>query len=201
MNTNSILSYSIYTILLFSILSILFIEPLHEFIWFVSLFAVFILMILKPLDILFPHLHIHTIMPLRKELGILSAVIVIAFAILRFTKIGIVMSLTTYFSPSNFMGVLFFAHLGELLAVVLVSTSNSFAKKTLGVYWFKIQKLSYLYFLSGAIYVYFGLGKLYGLLFLVVFIQYTLFSFIKKRFLDDNTNIKENTQKKSRRNQ
>ena len=152
---------------------------LNNLIWFISLFAVFLLMILKPLDIIFPNFNIKKFMPLRKELGVLSAIIVVFFAFTNYFEMGISLFLKTYFSIEYWSGFSFFGQLGQLLGFILILTSNNFAKKHLGKTWFKIQKLSYIYFICGALYVFFGIEKLYGLFFLVLWIEYYILSLVK----------------------
>ncbi len=47
-----------------------------------------------------------------------------------------------------------FPRLSEVTALILFVTSNNFSQKLLGKNWKRIQKLAYVYFLSGWIYIY-----------------------------------------------
>jgi DMSO/TMAO reductase YedYZ heme-binding membrane subunit len=60
-----------------------------------------------------------------------------------------------YWSWENYI---FLAHLGDLTAIILLITSNNFSKEILGKWWKKIQKLSYVYFFSSALYLSLAFG-------------------------------------------
>ncbi|QQS59599.1 ferredoxin [Candidatus Peregrinibacteria bacterium] len=128
--------------------------------WDISWWSVVILMLLRPLSEVFPKLvFLKHLIPLRKGLGILSASVVTVTAIYTYVP-HLDLFFSTYFSLyywsiSNYN---FFAHLGELTGIVLLLTSNVWSQKVLGRSWKKIQRLSYVYFITGGIYEY-HLGK------------------------------------------
>ena len=51
-----------------------------------------------------------------------------------------------------------FPRLSEITALILFITSNNFSQKILGKNWKRIQKLAYVYFISGGVFIY-SFGK------------------------------------------
>lgn len=161
---------------------LLFVPSSTSLLWDVSLYAVFILMCIRPLHDLFPQLKTIRYMSLRKNLGIFSAVIVVGFGILHYIALGNDF-LSTYFSLVYWSGNLFWAHLGELTGFILLITSNRFSMRLLKRNWKRVQRLSYVYFFSGSWYVYAAFGKLFGLLAIIVVLELTLFAYLKKKLV------------------
>lgn len=155
---------------------------LQGLLWNVSIFAVIILMMIRPLNDIFPKLKLIRILSLRKNLGILSATIVVSFGVLHYIDLGSAF-LPTYFSLSywTFKENLFWAHLGELTGFILLITSNKFSVRLLKRNWKRIQRLSYVYFFSGSWFVFSSLGKTYAIIAIIVVFELTLFAFFKKR--------------------
>lgn len=125
--------------------------------YLISFAAVSFVMAIQPLADIFPKIKwIRPLVVLRKGFGILSASIIISFILFKIITMGpkflINFLLLDYWKFSNYS---FFAHLGDVTAVILLATSNVFSKKILGKNWKRIQKLSYVYFYSGGIYEYF----------------------------------------------
>jgi DMSO/TMAO reductase YedYZ heme-binding membrane subunit len=45
------------------------------------------------------------------------------------------------------------ARLSEITAILLFVTSNNISQKMMGIWWKRIQKLSYIYFISAGLYI------------------------------------------------
>ena len=158
------------------------VQNVQNVFWDISLYTVFILMCIRPLNDLFPSLQMYKFMPLRKHLGILSSIIVVTFAVIHYVSIWDTF-LVEYFSVAywSFSNGLFFAHMGELTGLILLLTSNMFSMKLLKQNWKKVQKLSYVYFFSGALYVFMAFGKVFGFIAILIVFELTLAAYIKKR--------------------
>lgn len=169
-------------------LLVIFVPSSFGMLWDVTLYAVFILMCIRPLHDLFPKVGFIRLMPLRKNLGILSSIIVVSFGLLHYIPLGMDF-FPTYFSLSywSFSGNLFWAHLGELTGFILLLTSNMFSMRLLKRNWKRIQRLSYVYFLSGSIYVFASFHKVFGLIAIIIVFELTFFAFLKKRIIFDET--------------
>lgn len=152
--------------------------------WNLSLYAVTLLMLIRPLRDLFPKIKVFsTLIPLRKELGIFSASVITSSALIHYLNPNVAF-FSTYFSLDywSFTGNKFAAHLGELTGIILLLTSNTWSQKLLGKYWKMIQRLSYVYFFSGAWYVWASFGKSFGLWGMILVGSLTLLAFIKNNF-------------------
>jgi hypothetical protein len=116
--------------------------------WDISWWAVVFVMLIRPLSDLIPRLWIlFRLNHLRRAFWILSAMVVVTALWYKF-----------YWSPdflfnyfwvenwSNWQKVL--SRLSELTAIVLLLTSNDLSQKILWWNWKKIQRLSYIYFIS-----------------------------------------------------
>lgn len=182
MNTIKLTQKLIDSISLAIILCIVFIPSSKNLLWDISLIAVTILMSIRPLNDLFPSMGFIKLLPLRKNLGILSALIVVGFGIMHYITLGTA-ALSTYFSLSYWSGSLFWAHLGELTGLILLITSNKRSMRLLRRNWKRVQRLSYLYFFSGAWYVYVAFGKSWALIAIIIIFELTLLAFIKNRFV------------------
>lgn len=126
----------------------------------ISHIAVVFVMLIRPLaDIFFITRWIRPLVILRKGVGVLSASIVVSFI---FSKIimdaqGYFAAFLTakYWSMTNYA---LLAHLADISAIILLITSNNFSKRILGLWWKRIQKLSYVFFYASSLYVYLSLG-------------------------------------------
>jgi len=59
-------------------------------------------------------------------------------------------SFTAFFTASAWtLWYGLFARLSEITAIILLATSNRFSQKILGIWWKRIQKTSYIYFVTG----------------------------------------------------
>lgn len=137
-------------------------EGIYTLLFAVSLTAVFLVMIVRPLADLFPSsTWLRPLVILRKGIGVFSASIIVAIMCSRLLVDG-VSYLQDFFSFTHWSltdwAVL--APLGDLSALVLLVTSNKFSKRVLGKNWKRIQKLSYVYFYAGALYEYVVFGQI-----------------------------------------
>ena len=172
-------------------LAYFFIE-LTSILWDLALVSLIILMLIRPINDIFPNLEFYRYMTLRKNLGILSAMIVVSFGVIHYVELGSFSEIiNTYFSLGywSFSGNLFFAHLGELTGFILLITSNTFSVRLLKRNWKKVQRLSYVYFFCGSWYVFSSFGKTYALIGIIVVFEMTLFAYFKKR-IDKSSEIK-----------
>ena len=129
-------------------------ETIKTTLYFISYAAVSFVMAIRPLADIFPKFHyLRMLVPLRKGFGILSASIIVSFILVKIITFG-PEYLKDFLSAGywNFSNYSFFAHLGDVTAVILLITSNIFSKKLLGKNWKRIQKLAYVYFYAGGIY-------------------------------------------------
>lgn len=122
-----------------------------EFGWALLIFVIFI----RPIADLLPRLGIlKTLTLLRKEIGVMSGVFILAHGFGYLLKTG--MPLHSFFTDPFFwdLTTLYgWGTVGLFTAIILLLTSNKTAIKTLKKYWKPIQRLSYLFFLSGAIHI------------------------------------------------
>lgn len=124
-------------------------------IYTVSLGSVFFVMIIRPLADLLPKVSwVRPLVILRKGFGVFSASIIVSFMIAKSIELGFQNYLLQYFDSNywSFEGFKFFAHLGDVVAIPLLVTSNNLSKQILGKNWKRLQQLAYVYFYSGAIY-------------------------------------------------
>lgn len=162
---------------------IFFFVELTGILWDLALVTLIILMLIRPINDIFPNLKFYRYMTLRKNLGIFSAMIVVSFGVIHYIDLGFFEFINTYFSLSywSFSGNLFFAHLGELTGFILLITSNTFSVRLLKQNWKKVQRLSYVYFFCGSWYVFSSFGKTYALIGIIVVFEMTIFAYFKKR--------------------
>jgi len=114
-----------------------------------SWLAIVFVMMIRPLADIFPKLGIlRRFVVLRKWLGILSASIIVSIL---FTKwIQNPFTFTAFFTLSAWtLWYWLFARLSEITAIILLATSNRLSQKILGIWWKRIQKTSYIYFVAG----------------------------------------------------
>jgi DMSO/TMAO reductase YedYZ heme-binding membrane subunit len=127
-------------------------------------------MIIRPLADLLPKIKfVRPLVILRKGMGVFSASIIVSFIIAKLIvdPSGYLASIFT-FEYWSLSGLALFAHAADMAAVVLLVTSNNLSKKLLGVWWKRVQKLSYIYFYGSSIYLLFVFGDLTMVLYLIV---------------------------------
>jgi DMSO/TMAO reductase YedYZ heme-binding membrane subunit len=147
----------------------------------VSLFVVFLVMMIRPLADLLPGVTwIRPLVILRKGFGVFSASIIVAIMFSKFMTDG-VFYLADFFSPAHWslLDGAVLAPLGDLSALILLITSNKFSKRTLGKNWKRIQKLAYVYFYAGALYEYLFLGQTLALVAMVLVTVLVLSAYIQ----------------------
>jgi len=147
----------------------------------VSLFAVFLVMMIRPLADLLPSVSwIRPLVILRKGFGVLSASIIVAIMFSKFMTDG-VLYLADFFSPAHWslLDGAVLAPLGDLSALILLITSNKFSKRTLSKNWKRIQKLAYVYFYAGALYEYLFFGQTLALVAMVLVTVLVLAAYIQ----------------------
>ncbi|HRH25858.1 MAG TPA: hypothetical protein PLF31_00070 [Candidatus Paceibacterota bacterium] len=149
----------------------------------ISHLAVFFVMCIRPLADLFRGTTlIRPLVILRKEVGVLSASIIVSFILSKtiVDPFGYIASLGTfpYWSMTNFA---LFAHLADVSAVILIVTSNNLSKKVLGGWWKKIQKLSYVYFYASSLYVLLVLTDYWMLLSMFIVTTLTVLAYVKNK--------------------
>lgn len=129
----------------------LFFGGYQSFLWKVSWYSACIVMMIRPLSDLFSKSNfLRSLKFLRQPLGILSSAIIV---------LGVVSgwivepsSIATYFNPQRWSGVwALTARASEVTALILLLTSNIWSQKKLGIWWKRIQRSSYIYFISGGI--------------------------------------------------
>ncbi len=156
----------------------------RAFFYSVSFVSVFVLMLLRPLaDIYSEFPWLKRFVLLRKGLGILSASIIIGFALENSITPG-----SSYFSNLfswNFFSLHQYAvisHLGDISGLILLLTSNVLSQRILKRNWKRVQKLSYVYFYSGAVYEGFFLSHSFALYALLVVTNITVLAWWSKVF-------------------
>ncbi len=183
MNLIKIIKYILYILSLLVPFTAYFLPEYKGLLWDFALYSVFILMCLRPFADIFPQFGIRRLVPLRKQLGIFSATIIVSFGIIHYISLGFSGFIEEYFSLAywSFEGNLFWAHMGELTGFLLLITSNRFSIRLLKRNWKRLQRLSYVYFFSGSWYVFASFEKTFGLIAIIIVFELTLFAFIKKR--------------------
>jgi len=156
-------------------------DNFSQSLFFISLFSVMLVMIIRPLSNLFPKIRfLASLVILRKGLGAFSASIIVAMMLSRLMTFGfeyIKQFLTIdYWSPKN---ITILAHLGDITAVLLLITSNNFSKRVLKKNWKRLQKLAYVYFYAGALYEIFAFHNTFAFFALAVVTFFVLAAFAK----------------------
>ncbi len=169
---------------------------LQGLLWDLALITLIILMLIRPLNDIFPKLEFYRYMTLRKNLGIFSAMVIVSYGAIHYITLGFSESINTYFSLGywSFSNNMFFAHMGELTGFILLITSNMFSIRLLKKNWKRVQKLSYVYFFCGSWYVFSSFGKTYALIAIIVVFEITLFAYLKKK-VDRQLEEQENNEK------
>jgi len=129
----------------------------------ISLGAVTFVMLVRPLADIFQTKWLRILVTVRKGFGVLSASIIVGFMLSKIIIYGgayfwqfITME---YWSMERFK---LLAHLGDITGVILLATSNKFSRRALGVWWKRVQKLSYVYFYTGAFYEVLALNNFFA---------------------------------------
>lgn len=119
--------------------------------YYVAWFSLLFVMVIRPLAELFPEYKIlRQLIFLRKAFGILSATIIVCNLV--WTAVVQDGFLSNYFSlPKWSLWYPIVARISEWTAIILLATSNIYLMKKLWKNWKKIQRLSYIYFISGGI--------------------------------------------------
>lgn len=140
-------------------------------------------MIIRPLRDIFPKISLlNDLIPLRKELWIFSASIVVSSWLIAYLDPNFYF-LSTYFSKAfwNFEYWWFWAHIGELTWLILLLTSNSFSQKILWHYWKMIQRLSYIYAFSWFYYIWSQFDNKLWLTWICLIFTFTTIAYIKNK--------------------
>ena len=156
------------------------------FFWGLNSWVLFLVMMVRPLSDLLPRMvWLKFLLPARKEAGILSAVIVLSFALSRYWGWGIETFVLTYFSAEfwAFPEPIFWGRLGEFLALPLLLTSNRWSQRWLKQNWKRVQRLAYPYFFAGSYYVWAAFGSERDLIFILLVLALTLGAAGKKWLL------------------
>ena len=124
---------------------------LYTWLYVISWYAVVFVMIIRPLADIFPKQRwLRQLTMLRRAFGIVSAMVIVTLLIDKW--IGNSSSFIAFFTPASWeWWYPLIARLSELTAIVLLLTSNNFSQKKLGKNWKRIQRSSYIYFITGGI--------------------------------------------------
>lgn len=156
---------------------------LYGLLFDLSLIAVFLVMMVRPLADLFPTIAwLRPLVILRKGFGVFSASLIVAIMLSRVMQDGWIY-FVDFVDPLHWRlsGGAVFAPLGDITAVILLVTSNKFSKRVLKKAWKPIQRLSYVYFFSAVLYESIALGKTLPILFGFMVLTVTLAAFIGNR--------------------
>lgn len=111
-----------------------------------------IIMFSKPIYDLFPKFSfLGKVLPLRRQLGIICASLIIAHGVWAYI-VGWRIDGSTFANPQDF---LLWGFLWAVVAVPLLATSNNFAVKLLKKRWKLLQRLAYFFFIFGVLHIYF----------------------------------------------
>ena len=116
--------------------------------WNISWWSVVFVIAIRPLSDLFPKLWmLSKLVFLRKAFWILSSSIVIIALSYKFYLNP--NTLYNYFSLNNFsLTYPLISRVSEITWLILLLTSNNLSQKTLWIWWKRIHRLSYIYFIS-----------------------------------------------------
>jgi DMSO/TMAO reductase YedYZ heme-binding membrane subunit len=142
--------------------------------------TVFFVMLIRPLaDIMTGTPFIRPLVILRKGFGVLSASIIVSFALAKVMADpgGYVLQ---YLDPSywSIASHAVYAHIADVTAFVLLITSNNFSKRVLGAQWKRIQRLSYVYFYASAFYVFATFGTMSVFVYMCIITIATITAFL-----------------------
>lgn len=153
---------------------------LESILYQLSFLAVFLVMLIRPLADIFPRVKVlRKLVFLRKGFGIFSASIIVGFVIGDIispdSQYLASMFTAEYWSLENYM---FFAHIGDITAFILLITSNNLSMMLLKRHWKQIQKLSYVYFYTGGIYKTFAADSTFAMIAMIIITVVTILAFI-----------------------
>jgi len=122
---------------------------LYTWLYIISWYAVVFVMAIRPLADLFPkYKFLRQLCLLRRCFWILSAMIIVTFLLDKW--ITNPASLQAFFSFQDWSWKNpLIARLSELTAIVLLITSNNFSQRKLWKNWKRVQRVSYIYFITG----------------------------------------------------
>lgn len=154
-----------------------------NFFYQISFFAVFAVMIIRPLaDIFYGQKWLRRMVFFRKGFGIFSASIIVGFLI------GDVIALHSSYVTSIFTArywslqdCMLFAHLGDITGLILLLTSNNLSMIVLKKNWKRVQRLSYVYFYAGGIYEVCALDRVFALYAMIIVTFLVMIAFFVKR--------------------
>ena len=150
--------------------------------WEFGQYALIILMLIRPLRDIFPNIGIFAkLMPLRRELWIFSASIVVSAALINYLDPNFSF-FSTYFSINYWSHSAFWARIWELTGFILLLTSNIFSKQLLWDNWKRIQKLSYLYFFAGFVYIWIAINNPLWIIAIWLVSTVTFYAYLKNNF-------------------
>ena len=153
------------------------------FMYDLSWWSVVFVMAIRPLADLFPKIGILSkLVTLRKAFWILSASIIVSNFV--WSSVFNINKFLTYFTLAWWaLYMPLITKLSEISALILLLTSNKLSQRTLWTYWKKIQRLSYIYFITWWIvaWLYFPM-KVYPLMAIVIILWFAALikSLIKK---------------------
>jgi len=126
-------------------------KSLYNHYFDLSWYTVVFVMLIRPLADVFPKIGLfRRLVVLRKWFGIVSASCVVSILIAKWIvnpfTFWALFSITAWYTWYPLL-----ARMSEISALILLMTSNNFSQKLLGVWWKRVQYLSYVYFISGRI--------------------------------------------------
>jgi len=136
-------------------------STLYQILFDLSWYAVAFVMLIRPLADLFPKLIIlRRLVVLRKWLWIISAAVIVSALLAKWIQNPF--TFTAFFTAAAWIPAFFslkditpyyplIARLSEVTAIILLLTSNNISQKLLWVWWKRIQKTSYIYFIAGGL--------------------------------------------------
>lgn len=136
-------------------------ESYYNTSWDIAWWSVFFVMAIRPIADLFPkYLIFRRLLVFRNWLWILSSSVILSHIWLNIYN-NYVNFWTTffdylqnYFTFKNWSWTKIFPRLSEVTALLLFITSNNISQRILWVWWKRLQKLAYVYFLAWWIYIY-----------------------------------------------
>jgi DMSO/TMAO reductase YedYZ heme-binding membrane subunit len=159
------------------------VDAATSFLFELSLTVAFLVLSIRPLADLLPrNPWIRPLVILRKGFGAFSASIIVSFMLAKLMVQGVPYLL--HFVTETSWSLSHYAVLGtlaDLSAVILLVTSNQFAKRILGSSWKRVQKLAYVYFAAGALYEFLLLGNGIAFLLLSLAVAFGAAAFVANR--------------------
>ena len=121
----------------------------------ISWYALLFVMLIRPLSDFFKgNMVLKKLIRLRKWLWVMSAMVIVTNL---FFSYGFFFLSSEYFASRNwdFFNSNLFARLWEITWLILLITSNDFSIRLLWRWWKRIQRLSYLYFISWGVFLHY----------------------------------------------